>query len=279
MPFFVQNQNQANSSSNNNNKTATATSTATVGTAGTVAIYTTPLKALSTQKFMESRKIFGIDNVGLSTGDMSINCGAKIMVMNTEVYRNMAWRASSSSSSSSSLSKETGNDNNNNEEKVEDNELSNLSVVVLDEFHYMGKPGRGGVWEECVITSPSHTQITGLSATLTNANGITNWMNTVLSPRKTVLIDDANLCGHPVPLRYMFATRDGLEYLFKDENAGPYSPNGLLGLRGDGVPPKNKKNEKNKNKKNRSKNLSIQEISWVKSVSNSMDCIKTFALL
>lgn len=173
-------------------------------------IYTTPLKALSNQKFMELRKIFGVDNVGLSTGDMSINRGAKVMVMTTEVYRNMAWRASSSGR----IESDDESDN-----VDEENDLANLSIVVLDEFHYMGQPGRGGVWEECVITSPSHTQIVGLSATLPNANNIANWMTSVT--KQTTLIEA--LGARPVPLRYMFATRDGLEFLFKDENAGPVS--------------------------------------------------------
>ena len=201
-------------------------------------IYTTPLKALSNQKFMELRKIFGVENVGLSTGDMSINRGAKVMVMTTEVYRNMAWR-----SSSSVPMEEKENDD---EFENDDNELSNLSVVVLDEFHYMGQPGRGGVWEECVITSPNHTQIVGLSATLPNANDISNWMTSVTKP--TTLVEAMG--GRPVPLRYMFATRDGLEYLFKDENAGPGAPKGLLGLRGVDLPSSSSSNKKKKVKKN-----------------------------
>ncbi len=180
---------------------------------------------------MELRKTFGVENVGLSTGDMSINRGARIMVMTTEVYRNMAWRASSSkiTSSDDNTNYEKGNE----EDDNDDNELSNLSVVVLDEFHYMGQPGRGGVWEECVITSPPHTQIIGLSATLPNADDISAWMNGVLTNKRTALVEADG--GRPVPLRYMFATRDGLEYLFRDGDAGPGSPKGLLGLRGDGV--------------------------------------------
>lgn len=181
---------------------------------------------------MELRKIFGAENVGLSTGDMSINRGAKVMVMTTEVYRNMAWRASSSLSNNKD-SEESEESENNEFENEDYNELSNLSVVVLDEFHYMGQPGRGGVWEECVITSPDHTQIIGLSATLPNANDITNWMTSVT--KQTALVEAMG--ERPVPLRYMFATRDGLDYLFKDENAGPGAPKGLLGLRGNGIPP------------------------------------------
>lgn len=97
----------------------------------------------------------------------------------------------------------------------------------------MGQPGRGGVWEECVITSPSHTQIVGLSATLPNALQLASWMEGVTG-RKTVLVEAKG--GRPVPLRYMFAIREGLYPLFRDGDAGPGAPHGLLGLRGDGIP-------------------------------------------
>lgn len=200
------------------------------------AIYTTPLKALSNQKFMELRKLFGVENVGLSTGDMSINRGARITVMTTEVYRNMAWRAAN-------------NDNENvavpdaRDAEALRNDLSSTSVVVLDEFHYMGQPGRGGVWEECVITSPPHTQIVGLSATLPNGGRLSKWMESV-TERKTSLVEAGG--KRPVPLRYMFASRDGVHPLFLDPDAGPGSPKGLLGMRGDGEPPKMKKLKKNR---------------------------------
>ena len=195
------------------------------------AIYTTPLKALSNQKYAELRKMFGAEHVGLATGDMSINRGAQIMVMTTEVYRNMAWRAMD----------DNGNYHDEDEEhEMNDdlsmrgrNELSDLKVVVLDEFHYMGQKGRGGVWEESVITSPAHTQIVGLSATLPNAHQLGRWMEHV-TERKTTLVEATG--GRPVPLRYLFATRDGVEPMFQNADAGPGSPLGLLGLRGDGVP-------------------------------------------
>ncbi len=93
-------------------------------------VYTTPLKALSNQKFSELRQIFGNSNVGLSTGDISINRdAARLTVMTTEVYRNIAWRSSGQES---------------NVDKNKSNDLGKNSVVVLDEFHYMGQPGRGG---------------------------------------------------------------------------------------------------------------------------------------
>jgi len=189
---------------------------------GMNAIYTTPLKALSNQKFVELRTEFGNENVGLATGDMSINRGARITVMTTEVYRNMAWRASGQSTNTS------GDD----DEDESFDDLAKNSVVVLDEFHYMGQKGRGGVWEECVITSPSHTQIIALSATLPNADRLAQWMSDVTG-RQTRLVEAAG--GRPVPLRYLYASSDGISAMFRDRDAGPGAPKGLLGLRGDGL--------------------------------------------
>jgi superfamily II RNA helicase len=205
------------------------------------AIYTTPLKALSNQKFAEFRQIFGSSSVGLSTGDMSINRkDSRLTVMTTEVYRNIAWRSTGS---------EQGVEGKKRPKPLEDDsmyrdELEKNAVVVLDEFHYMGIPGRGGVWEECVITSPAHTQIIGLSATLPNAAQLADWMQGVTG-RRTVLVEAPG--KRPVPLRYLFATREGLYPLFRNPDAGPGSPLGLLGYRGDGSPvtdsPKKKKRE------------------------------------
>jgi superfamily II RNA helicase len=205
------------------------------------AIYTTPLKALSNQKFAEFRQIFGSSSVGLSTGDMSINRkDSRLTVMTTEVYRNIAWRSTGS---------EQGEEGKKRPKPLEvdsryRDELEKNAVVVLDEFHYMGIPGRGGVWEECVITSPAHTQIIGLSATLPNAAQLADWMQGVTG-RRTVLVEAPG--KRPVPLRYLFATREGLYPLFRNPDAGPGSPLGLLGYRGDGSPvtdsPKKKKRE------------------------------------
>jgi len=193
---------------------------------GKHAIYTTPLKALSNQKYADLCPMFGKTHVGLSTGDISINKGAPVTVMTTEVYRNIAWRASSG------RTKEQ--DGQIIRRKSDDNDLTENAVVVLDEFHYMGHPGRGGVWEESVITSPAHTQIVGLSATLPNAPQLASWMEHVTG-RKTVLVNISGTKPRPVPLRYLFATKEGLFPLFRDPEAGPGAPKGLLGLRGDGL--------------------------------------------
>ena len=214
-------------------------------------VYTTPLKALSNQKFSELRQIFGNTNVGLSTGDISINRdAARLTVMTTEVYRNIAWRSS-------------GQEEVSDEEKNSSNDLGKNSIVVLDEFHYMGQPGRGGVWEECVITSPSHTQIVGLSATLANARELADWMTSVTG-RHTELIEAPG--ARPVPLSYLFATREGLFPLFRNPDAGPGSPLGLLGYRGDGVPTSPPQSNKPQKKKQRDgyPNIDEDEILTVK---------------
>lgn len=187
---------------------------------GKFGIYTTPLKALSNQKYSELSAVFGRANTGLSTGDISLNKGARITVMTTEVYRNIAWRSSIPTSSLMGI--------------TNCNELVDNAVVVLDEFHYMGHPGRGGVWEESIITSPPHTQIVGLSATLSNAPALAAWMESVTG-RKTILVD-VPASQRPVPLRYLFAAKEGLYPLFRDPDAGPGAPKGLLGYRGDGEP-------------------------------------------
>ena len=205
---------------------------------GCRAIYTTPLKALSNQKYAELRESFGKATVGLSTGDISIHRDAKLRVMTTEVYRNMAWRSSGGGGG--------GGDGPLDHNIMLDDNLSDTAVVVLDEFHYMGQPGRGGVWEESVITTPGHTQIVALSATLPNALQLANWMESVTG-RRTVLVQAGG--KRPVPLRYLFATKKGLYPLFRDPDAGPGAPHGLLGLRGDGLPQQLYNNNNNNNKK------------------------------
>ena len=216
--------------------------------------YTTPLKALSNQKFSEMRKVFGVDRVGLATGDVSIRRGADLTVCTTEVYRNMAWR---SRAGVAALLGET----NTNGISVDANrlerarssfdedefaDLSSNTIVVLDEFHYMGERGRGSVWEESVIFNPPHTQIVGLSATLPNARRLAAWMEATTG-RASVLIEAGD--ARPVPLRYYFATRREFSPLFRDEEAGPGAPHGLLGLRGDGIAVSPERPKKKKKKK------------------------------
>ena len=145
---------------------------------GKKVFYTTPLKALSNQKYNDFSEKYGIDKVGLLTGDTSINRGAQIVVMTTEVFRNMLYGTNFGS--------------------VTDN-LKDVKYVILDEVHYMNDEQRGTVWEESIIYCPTNVQIVALSATVANADKLTEWINTVHS--RTELI---NTDFRPVPLRFYY---------------------------------------------------------------------------
>ena len=140
--------------------------------------YTTPLKALSNQKFYDFCEQYGADKIGLLTGDTSINRGAQIVIMTTEVFRNMLYGTNFGA--------------------VADN-LKDVRYVVLDEVHYMNDEQRGTVWEESIIYCPTNIQIIALSATVANCDELTNWINTVHSKTKLVNTD-----FRPVPLRFFY---------------------------------------------------------------------------
>ena len=122
---------------------------------GKKTFYTTPLKALSNEKFRDFQKIYGEENVGLLTGDTKINKDAPIVIMTTEVYRNMIFG-----------------------EKFRDHNpiLDNLKTVIFDELHYLGDVDRGCVWEQSIILSDPETQILSLSATIGNNEKLAHWM-------------------------------------------------------------------------------------------------------
>ena len=148
--------------------------------------YTTPLKALSNQKFHDFRREFGDDAVGLLTGDVSVNRAASVVVMTTEVYRNMLYGTSLG--------------------EVERN-LYGVQAVVLDECHYMNDPERGTVWEESIIYSPPDVQMVALSATVANAEDLRAWFEFTHGP--TDLVTSTH---RPVPLRHYYfkGARSGL---------------------------------------------------------------------
>lgn len=145
---------------------------------GTRIFYTTPLKALSNQKFYDFSEKYGKDRVGLLTGDTSINRNAQIVVMTTEVFRNMLYGTNFGA--------------------VADN-MKEVRYVVLDEVHYMNDEQRGTVWEESIIYCPTNVQIIALSATVANSDELTDWINTVHS--KTELV---NTDFRPVPLKFFY---------------------------------------------------------------------------
>ena len=140
--------------------------------------YTTPLKALSNQKYNDFSRKYGEDKTGLLTGDTSINRDAQIVIMTTEVFRNMLYGTNFGS--------------------VSDN-LKDVRYVVLDEVHYMNDEQRGTVWEESIIYCPTNIQIIALSATVANSQQLTDWINTVHSLTELVYTD-----FRPVPLRFYY---------------------------------------------------------------------------
>ena len=136
---------------------------------GKKAFYTTPIKALSNQKFQELRDEYGADRVGLLTGDTSINSEADVVVMTTEVLRNMLYQDSST--------------------------LDDLGFVVMDEVHYLADRFRGAVWEEVIIHLPESVQVAALSATVSNAEEFGAWLDTVRGETAVVVSEH-----RPVPL-------------------------------------------------------------------------------
>lgn len=122
---------------------------------GKKTFYTTPLKALSNDKVREFQKVYGKDNVGLITGDKKVNKDAPIVIMTTEVYRNMVLQDSL---------------------KERNPLLDNVQTVVFDELHYLGDNDRGSVWEQAIMFTPKNTQILSLSGTMANPEKITDWM-------------------------------------------------------------------------------------------------------
>ena len=137
---------------------------------GERSFYTTPLKALSNQKYHELRTRFGDAHVGLLTGDVSINRSAEVIVMTTEVLRNMLL--------------------------TESQHLASLGLVVLDEVHYLQDPFRGGVWEEVLILTPPAVRFVALSATIGNATFLGEWLATVRGPTTVVLEETRPITLH-----------------------------------------------------------------------------------
>jgi superfamily II RNA helicase len=157
---------------------------------GRKVFYTTPLKALSNQKLRDFREQFGAERVGLMTGDLTVNREASVVVMTTEIFRNMLYA----------------------EADQGDDPLEGVEAVVLDECHYMNDSQRGTVWEESIIHCPPVVQLVALSATVANAGQLTDWIERVHGPTRLVLSD-----YRPVPLQFSFCSAKGLHPLLNDE--------------------------------------------------------------
>ncbi len=156
--------------------------------------YTTPLKALSNQKYRDFSEQFGSELVGLLTGDISINREAPVIVMTTEIFRNMLYGTPIGEVGTS---------------------LEGVQAVILDECHYMNDQQRGTVWEESIIYCPPSIQLVALSATIANSHQLTDWMNEVHGPTRLIYSD-----FRPVPLVFQFATTKGVFPLLQTTDAG-----------------------------------------------------------
>ena len=137
--------------------------------AGQKCFYTTPIKALSNQKHADLVRRYGPERIGLLTGDQSINGDAPVVVMTTEVLRNMLYAGSEA--------------------------LQGLSYVVMDEVHFLADRMRGAVWEEVILHLPEAVRLVSLSATVSNAEEFGGWIKTVRGDT-TVVVDE----HRPVPL-------------------------------------------------------------------------------
>ncbi|SIT75799.1 RNA helicase [Microbacterium sp. RU33B] len=155
---------------------------------GDKAFYTTPMKALSNQKFRELCEVYGESEVGLLTGDTNINGNARVVVMTTEVLRNMLYADSSA--------------------------LRGLRYVVMDEVHYLADRFRGAVWEEVIIHLPPSVRVVALSATVSNAEEFGDWLDTVRGDTEVIVSET-----RPVPLEQHVLVRGDLLPLF-DDRAG-----------------------------------------------------------
>ena len=148
------------------------------------AFYTTPIKALSNQKYRDLVDRYGADRVGLLTGDRGVNGDAPVVVMTTEVLRNMIYEGSSA--------------------------IDTLQYVVLDEVHYLADRSRGAVWEEILIQLPERVQVAALSATVSNAEEFGEWLAQVRGDCRLVLSED-----RPVPLTHHYFVNDRIHPMFK----------------------------------------------------------------
>ena len=167
-------------------------------TRGRKCFYTTPIKALSNQKYADLVRRYGADRVGLLTGDNSINGEAPVVVMTTEVLRNMLYAGSAT--------------------------LDDLSHVVLDEVHYLADRTRGAVWEEVIIHLPESVRLVALSATVSNAEEFGDWLTQVRGGT-TVIVDE----HRPVPLWQHMLAAGRLYDLFTTDHDAPVSGRGGAG--------------------------------------------------
>ncbi|NMB12553.1 MAG: DEAD/DEAH box helicase [Firmicutes bacterium] len=171
-------------------------------------IYTAPIKALVNQKYREFFRLYGKRYIGIVTGDVSHQQTAPVVVMTTEILRNMLIR--------------------------DDSRISDISWVIFDEIHYLNHPERGTVWEEAILFLPRATHILGLSATIPNAEQLGAWIESISQPVAVVEHTE-----RAVPLRHMYfnshcqavESEDFLQAMLEAPSLGTDTKGGTLGLR------------------------------------------------
>jgi ATP-dependent RNA helicase HelY len=161
--------------------------------AGRKCFWTSPIKALSNQKYADLVARHGVDQVGLLTGDNTINGEAPVVVMTTEVLRNMLYAGSDT--------------------------LRGLGFVVMDEVHYLADPFRGAAWEEVIIHLPESVTLVSLSATVSNAEEFGEWLQTVRGQTEVIVSEH-----RPVPLWQHVLVRDEIVDLFVDDDQKQLNP-------------------------------------------------------
>ncbi|MEZ0373807.1 MAG: DEAD/DEAH box helicase, partial [Candidatus Sericytochromatia bacterium] len=149
-------------------------------------IYTTPLKALSNQKYRDLLEHYPEERVGLVTGDLSINPSADVVVMTTEILRNILYQ--------------------------NPRRLDSVLYVVIDECHYMNDVDRGTVWEEIIIHAPSHLCLVALSATIANAEELANWISSIHNEMRVI-----EHLERSVPLQYFYFSEEKLLHVFNSK--------------------------------------------------------------
>ncbi|HSU72562.1 MAG TPA: DEAD/DEAH box helicase, partial [Candidatus Binatia bacterium] len=141
-------------------------------------VYTAPIKALSNQKYRDFKRLYGAENVGIITGDVQINTEARILVMTTEIYRNMLL--------------------------AHDPLVETIAYVVFDEIHYISDIERGTIWEESLIFSPDHLRFLCLSATIPNADQFAAWIEHIKKHKVSVV----TYAKRAVPLQHLLFDAD-----------------------------------------------------------------------
>ncbi len=141
---------------------------------GKKVIYTAPIKALSNQKFRDFKEEYGIDKVGILTGDVSINPEAPVVIMTTEIYRNCLFEA--------------------------ETRVTSVDWVIFDEVHYLDDAERGTVWEESLLFTPPEIKILALSATIPNVQELADWIKSIHGRDLQVIVEK----HRPVPLKFLY---------------------------------------------------------------------------